>query len=153
MRAKIIFFIFALSFLLFATFFFIFDTSYQKSLEARFYYALNDYDKAYTLADEAFALDGYNRMAATIKSQSKIAMRYLEFIEQAKEYLDKISILVTQRSLSHADKLRIKMMSEVVLEQYKQLAPTVMTDDFLINEAQTYEAKFAVIYEKVTSSL
>lgn len=53
----------------------IFNPSYQKSLEARFYYTIGDYNKAYNLAKEAFEQDLYNRMASAVMIQPQTALK------------------------------------------------------------------------------
>ena len=68
-----------LGFLLLMGSYFFFHPSYQKSLEAKLHYTMGDYQKAYTLSSEAYALEPYNRMANSIMVQSKYALRYVNY--------------------------------------------------------------------------
>ncbi|MBN2782716.1 MAG: hypothetical protein JXQ66_05700, partial [Campylobacterales bacterium] len=43
--------------------YFLINPSYEKSILAKYHYELGEYSKAYTLANEAFSMDVYNRMA------------------------------------------------------------------------------------------
>jgi tRNA U34 5-carboxymethylaminomethyl modifying enzyme MnmG/GidA len=129
--------------------YFLLHPSYQKSLEAKYYYEMGDYKTAYTLANEAFSMDLYNRMAATIMAQSKTSMKYQEYIQQAKQYLKEINAMAAKETLSDADRARIKMMSQIVVDSYKKLAPSVITDKALVKEAEKYYKNFEKLLEKV----
>jgi tRNA U34 5-carboxymethylaminomethyl modifying enzyme MnmG/GidA len=94
-------------------------------------------------------MDVYNRMAATIMAQSTIALKYVEYITQAKEYLKQINEMATQESISSADRARIKLMSEIVTEKYPSLAPSIITDTELVKEAKQYHDDFEKLLEKV----
>jgi tRNA U34 5-carboxymethylaminomethyl modifying enzyme MnmG/GidA len=140
---------FALSFIFAMVVYFVLNPSYEKSLEAKYYYEIGDYTEAYTRASEAFSQDQYNRMASTIMAQSKIAMKYTKYINQAKEYMQEINAMATQETLSDADRAKIKMMSEIMVKSYKKLAPSVITDEALTQEALQYYKDFENLLEKV----
>jgi tetratricopeptide (TPR) repeat protein len=129
--------------------YFLLHPSYEKSLQAKYYYEMGDYKKAYAAANEAFSMDIYNRMAATIMAQSKTSMKYQEYIEQAKRYLKEINEMAAKERLSDADRARIKMMSEIVVDSYDKLAPSVITDKTLVDEARKYHDNFEKLLEKV----
>lgn len=129
--------------------YFLLHPSYEKSLQAKYYYEMGDYKKAYNAANEAFSMDIYNRMAATIMAQSKTSMKYQEYIEQAKRYLKEINEMAAKERLSDADRARIKMMSEIVVDSYDKLAPSVITDKTLVDEARKYHDNFEKLLEKV----
>jgi tRNA U34 5-carboxymethylaminomethyl modifying enzyme MnmG/GidA len=150
MKAKLLFPLLALGFVLAMAIYFMLNPSYQKSLEAKFYYETGNYKEAYRLANEAFHMDVYNRMAATIMAQSQTSMKYESYINQAKEYLQQINAIVSQESLSDADRAKIKMMSQIMVESYKKLAPSVVTDSALVDEARNYYQYFEKLLEKVT---
>jgi len=141
--------LFALSAILAMVVYFLLNPSYEKSLEAKYYYEIGDYKKAYERANEAFSLDVYNRMASTIMAQSKIAMKYKKYINEAKQYLEEINEIVNQESISDADRAKIKLMSEIMVNSYKKLAPSVVTDQALVQEAQEYYKSFEKLLEKV----
>ena len=130
--------------------YFVVHPSYAKSLEAKYFYEIGEYEEAYELANEAFSLDIYNRMAATIMAQSKTSLKYVKYINEAKSYLKEINEIATHETLSDADRARIKLMSEIVVDGYVKLAPSVITDKALVQEAAKYHEKFEKLLEKVT---
>jgi len=150
MKTKLFFPLVALSFILAMAVYFILNPSYQKSLEAKFYYEIGNYKEAYKLANEAFSLDVYNRMASTIMVQSQTSMKYEAYIKQAQEYLAQINEIVAKGSLSDADRAKIRLMSQIMVESYKKLAPSVVTDEELVNKARNYYQNFEQLLEKVS---
>jgi len=130
--------------------YFLLNPSYEKSLEAKYYYKMGEYDRAYTLASEAFGLDVYNRMASTIMAQSTTSLKYVKYIEQAKKYLAMINIMARQESLSDADRAKIKIMSEIMVDSFVKLAPSIITDKELVSHAAKYHDDFEKFLEKVT---
>jgi tRNA U34 5-carboxymethylaminomethyl modifying enzyme MnmG/GidA len=149
MKTKLFFPFLALGFVLAMATYFVLNPSYEKSLEAKYYYETGRYKEAYRLASEAFGLDAYNKMAATIMAQSQISMKYETYIQEAKRYLEEINEMVSQGSLSDAQRAKIKMMSEIMVDSYKKLAPSVVTDEDLVNEARIYYESFEKLLEKV----
>lgn len=129
--------------------YFLVNPSYAKSLEAKYFYEMGKYDKAYDLANEAFSMNIYNRMAATIMAQSKTSLKYKKYIDQAKEYVKAINKISNQQSISDADRAKIKLMSEIVVDSYTKLAPSVITNKALVQEAAMYHNKFEQLLEKV----
>ena len=131
----------------------LFNPSYEKSLEAKYFYSMGEYKKAFALAQEAFSLDQYNRMAATMMAQSQISLEYYAYVEGAKKYLETINKLAQKPSLSEADRAKIKIISEIVIGEYEKLAPSVVTDKKLITDAAHYHELFVQIHEKIISKL
>jgi len=125
------------------------NPSYEKSLEAKYYYETGNYKEALVLANEAFSLDVYNRMASTILAQSKIALKYVAYINDAKKYIKQIDNIATHSTISDADRAKIRLMCEVMIGSYKKLAPSVVTDNELVNSASNYYLKFEKLLEKV----
>ena len=74
-------------------FFFGFSDSYKYSLEAKVKYAIGDYKEAMVLAKKAFDLDPYNKMSFSIIAQSKISIKFLDYIQDGREYLKTIDTL------------------------------------------------------------
>jgi len=142
MKAKISFLPFIFLFFLIVGVFLSFNQSYEKSLKAKYFYETTQYKKAYSLAKESFGLDIYNRMASTIMAQSKIALKYVDFIDEAKRYKLTIDKIANQEFISDADKAKIKMMCEIVIESYVKLAPSVVTDKKLIKQSKYYNDMF-----------
>lgn len=132
--------------------YFIVNPSYEKSLRAKYYYETGEYKEAYTLAKEAFSLDLYNRMAATIMTQSQTSLKYVSYIEDAKKYMKIIDEIARKESISDADKAKMKMMCEIMISAYIKLAPSVVTDDELVEQAAEYYSKFEKLLEKINRS-
>ncbi|MEN4053301.1 hypothetical protein [Sulfurimonas sp. NWX79] len=149
MNAKIFFPFVALGLIIVMVVYFLINPSYEKSLEAKYYYETGKYQKAYELANEAFSIDVYNRMASTIMAQSKTSMKYKKYVDQAKEYLREINTIASKQSISDADRAKIKLMSEIMVDSYVKLAPSVITDEALVKEAATYYKNFEQLLEKV----
>jgi len=150
MKTKILFPAIAAGTLLFMAIYFFTNPSYQKSIEAKYYYETGDYKEAYRLANEAFGIDVYNRMASTIMAQSKTSLKYVAYIEQAKEFMVEINEIAKSDSISDAQRAKIRLMSEIVVDSYVKLAPSVVTNSGLIKEAATYHANFEKLLDKVT---
>ena len=149
MKAKLLIPLTALGLIVSMAIYFLINPSYEKSLEAKYYYETGSYEKAYELANEAFSMDVYNRMASTIMAQSKTSLKYVKYINQAKEYMRRINDIAAKQSISDADRAKIKMMSEIMTDSYVKLAPSVITDRALVQEAAAYHKNFEQLLEKV----
>ncbi|WP_456485914.1 hypothetical protein [Hydrogenimonas sp.] len=125
------------------------NPSYEKAFEAKWHYFLGEYDKAYDLAKEAYDLDRYNRMAFTIMTQTDVARKYLDYIEEGQRYLNIIEKIADHPPISEADKIRIKMICEVMMGRYAMLKPTKLTDKKLIDEARAMYERFKTIYDSI----
>ncbi|MBL1242852.1 MAG: hypothetical protein COA39_000375 [Sulfurimonas sp.] len=150
MKSKYLFPSIALGLVLFMAVYFLLNPSYEKSIEAKYYYEIGEYEEAYSLANEAFSMDVYNRMASTIMAQSKTSLKYVAYIKQAKEYLLQINEIAKHDSISNAERARMKLMSEIILGSYVKLAPSIITDSDLVKEAKKYHDDFELLLEKVT---
>ena len=148
MKSKFLFPSLAVLFLVIMGLFFLINPSYEKSIQAKYYYNTGNYKEAYKLANEAFSIDVYNRMAATIMAQSKTSMKYQKYIQQAKKYMQQINVIASQDSISDADKARMKLMSEIMTDSYVKLAPSVITDKDLVAEAAKYHDDFEKLLEQ-----
>ncbi len=130
-------------------FFFGFSDSYRYSMEARVKYFMGDYQEARELAKKAFDLDPYNKMAFSILAQSKISAELADYILEADNYLKKIEDLTNKQNFSNRDKIKIKMITEVMTQKFQKLNPTVMTDKELYAQCIKRYKKFKTIYEKL----
>jgi len=130
--------------------YFLINPSYQRSIEAKYYYEIGDYKEAYSLAQEAFSMDVYNRMAATIMAQSTTSLKYVAYIDQAKTYFTQINEMANQDNISDADRARMRLMSEIMVDSYVKLAPSIITDEKLVSKAAKYHNDFEKLFEKVT---
>ena len=133
MKNKISIFIAIFLIILFGLFFYS-DNSYKLALEAKFLYENKEYEKALNLSQKALDLDAYNKMAATTLNQSKAAMKFNSYIKNGKEYLERIKKM-SQSSVSKADSERIKMMCDVMIEDFDDLKNSALLDNELKNEA------------------
>ena len=122
--------------------FFYSDNSYKLALEAKFYYESKEYEKAINLSQKALDLDAYNKMAATTLNQSKAAMKFSSYIKNGKEYLDRIKKM-SQNGVSKADNERIKMMCDVMIEDFESLRNSALLDEELKSEALKMKEAFA----------
>jgi len=146
-------FLFSILFIIFSTIFYIFtfNKSYEKSLEAKVYYYLGNYQASYKLAQEAYTIDHYNRMAFTILTQSKNSIKYLNFINDATIYYEQIDKITDKKTLSSEDKMRISMMCKITIDEYDIIMKykTSFTDDDLIHRATVLKNKFQVILDSL----
>ncbi len=133
MKNKLSIFIAIFLIVLFGLFFYS-DNSYKLALEAKFLYENKEYEKALNLSQKALDIDIYNKMANTVLNQSKAAIKFSSYIKNGKEYLERIKKM-SQSSVSKADSERIKMMCDVMIEDFDDLENSVLLDSELKNEA------------------
>jgi len=150
MQNKLLLPILGLATLLFMFIFFLTNPSYEKSLRAKYYYEMGEYKEAYTLANEAFSLDLYNRMASTIMAQSKTSLKYVAYVNDAKKYMKQINEIAAHDSITDADKAKIRLMCNIMIDWYPKLAPSVITDPKLVSEVKKHYNNFEKLLEKVT---
>ena len=141
MKNKISIFIAIFIIALFGLFFYS-DNSYKLALEAKFYYESKEYEKAINLSQKALDLDVYNKMASTTLNQSKAAMKFSSYIKNGKEYLERIKKM-SQNGVSKADNERIKMMCDVMIEDFESLRNSALLDEELKSEALKMKEAFA----------
>lgn len=133
MKNKLSIFIAIFLIVLFGLFFYS-DNSYKLTLEAKFLYENKEYEKALNLSQKALDIDIYNKMANTVLNQSKAAIKFSLYIKNGKEYLERIKKM-SQSSVSKADSERIKMMCDVMIEDFDDLKNSALLDSELKNEA------------------
>ncbi|WP_456450146.1 hypothetical protein [Hydrogenimonas sp.] len=149
MRSKITYLLFAMLLLGGMALFAWTNPSYQKAFEAKWHYFMGEYDEAYRLAKEAYELDRYNRMALTVMTQTEVAEKYLDYIREGAKYLHLIESIAEKEPIDEADKVRIKMMCEVMMDRYEKLTATRLTDDELVARARQIYEKFRVLYDSL----
>jgi len=149
MLSKIVLLVVTFLFLSLSAFYFAGDSSYQNSFESRFYYFIGNYSKAYELAKKAYDEDAYNKMAFTVLTQSKIAKEYEDYIKAGNEYFDKIDKISSEKVYKDVDKVRIKLICEVMIGNYKKLVPTKLTDKELVKNAKKMYEKFKQLYQQL----
>lgn len=149
MNVKVLFPLIALVLVLIMGIYFLINPSYEKSIRAKYYYEIGNYQEALVLAKEAFSMDVYNRMAATIMAQSITSMKYANYVRDAKKYMQEINAIAEHEVISDADKAKIRLICDIMISAYKKLAPSVVTDEQLIKDAAKYYAGFEKLLEKV----
>ena len=150
MNTKFVFPSVAILILFIMSLFFLINPSYKISIEAKYHYEIGEYKEAYTLAHEAFNLDIYNRMASTIMAQSKISLKYINYVDMANLYMKSINEIATHEVISDADKAKIRTICKIMIGSYIKLAPSVITDKELVKKVASYHKKFESLLEKVT---
>ena len=133
MKNKLSIFIAIFLIILFGLFFYS-GNSYKLALEAKFLYENKEYEKALNLSQKALDIDIYNKMANTVLNQSKAAIKFSSYIKNGKEYLER-NKKKRQSSVSKADSERIKMMCDVMIEDFDDLKNSALLDNELKNEA------------------
>ena len=149
MNVKVLFPLIALVLILIMGIYFLINPSYEKSIRAKYYYEIGNYQEALVLAKEAFSMDVYNRMAATVMAQSITSMKYADYVRDAKKYMQEINAIAEHEVISDADKAKIRLICDIMISAYKKLAPSVVTDEQLIKDAAEYYAGFEKLLEKV----
>ncbi|MCF6202004.1 MAG: hypothetical protein L3J42_07790 [Hydrogenimonas sp.] len=149
MQSKITYLLIALSMLAAMAIFAFTNPSYEKAIEARWLYFMGNYDEAYEVAKEAYELDNYNRMAFTVMRQTEVAKKYLDYIREGERYLKLIEDAANHPPLGEADKVRIKLMCEVMIGKYEKLSPTKLTDKELVERAKQIYKKFKTLYSSL----
>ena len=140
----------AFTFLMIMGGYFLVNPSYEKSITAKYYYEIGEYDESYFIAKEAFALNVYNRMASTVMVQSQIALKYVDYINLAEKYMLDINEISLHETVSNADKAKIRIICDIMLGSYVKLAPSVITDKKLVEESAKYYKSFEKLLAKVT---
>jgi len=149
MLSKIYLILFSIVLLGGSAYYFTVNSSYQNSIQARVYYFLGDYEIAYDLAKSSYDMDTYNKMAFTVMVQSKIARSFENYIEQGNIYLKKIDDISSQSDYSDADRIRVKMMCEIMMESFGDLKPSTLTDKVLQENSKKVYTKFKQLFDEL----
>ncbi|WP_169779455.1 hypothetical protein [Campylobacter curvus] len=148
MRAKLVAVFLPIFIIVAGWLFFETNGSYQLSFKAKFYYEIGNFDEAFKLSQRALELDNYNKMASTLVNQSKIALKFTAYINEGKKYLQNIKQM-SQNEVSNADRERIRLMCEIMIEGYSQLQDSPLLDSDLKNEAKNMRENFVKLKNKL----
>ena len=140
-------------FIVFATIFFIFTTTYRLAIEAKYYYILDDYEKAYELASIAYEKEPYNMMAFTVRQQSGVILHLREIIKEAKTTYEQIQAITQSNRLDNSDKVRIKLLCEIIIDKFDELTFPLLDKAYLYDEAKQYRDEFEKILNAVKPTL
>ncbi|WP_024791312.1 MULTISPECIES: hypothetical protein [unclassified Lebetimonas] len=125
------------------------NDSYRLSFEAKYFFEIGDYKKAELLAKKAYILEPYNRMAFTVYTQSKIANEWQNYINDAEKYFKKIEIIANKKNITKQDREKVKIMLEIIIDEYKTLTPSLLLPESLKEKAQKMYRKGKKLYENV----
>jgi len=125
------------------------NDSYRYSLEAKAYYSMGEYDKAYELSKKAYKINRYNTMAFTVLTQSKIALIWVKYIKESDEYFMQINSISNKEIITLSDKIRIKMMLQIIIGQYKNLPHSKLLNKDLENKAKQIYTKAKELYDGI----
>ena len=125
--------------------------SYKLSLEAKVKYLMGDYKDAKVLAKKAYELDPYNKMAFSIITQSKISAKLVDYLQESHKYLEIIKTLSKKSDFSNRDKIKIRMICEVMIAKYNKLGTNIMTDQDLQQAVKKRYMEFKKIHEELFS--
>jgi len=134
--------IIAAIFILFAAIFFSANKPYRLAFEAKFYYQTGDFKKAFELSSEAMSLDAYNKMAATLVNQSRNSLKFRSYLDDGERYASMIKKMSLTQILP-ADKKRILLMCDVMIEGYGELPNSPLVGRELKNDAKNMKENFA----------
>jgi len=127
-------------------FYYIFDKSYILSAEAKKYYAAGDFKEASELAQKAYELNSYNRMAFTVLVQSQESLKWKKYIEETRKYLTFIEGVSYKENISKGDLVRIKMICEISIANHEKLNQNnMMIDTALKTEANRLHQEILAI--------
>ena len=132
----------SLSLILLMCVFFLVNPSYEKSIRAKYYFEVGEYQEALVLAKESFAIDVYNRMAATVMAQTITSLKYVEYINMGEKYIKEIDEIATHEFISDADKAKIRIICEIMIGSYIKISHSVITDKELIKQSENNYQKF-----------
>ena len=134
--------IIAALFIIFAAIFFGANKPYRLAFEAKFYYQTGDFKKAFELSSEAMRLDAYNKMAATLVNQSRNSLKFRSYLDDGERYASMIKKMSLAQILP-ADKKRILLMCDVMIEGYGELPNSPLVGRELKNDAKNMKENFA----------
>jgi len=150
LKTKIFFILLVLITVIAIYFYYLFDKSYMISLEAKKLYRAGDYQSAMDLAQKAYELNQYNRMAFTVLVQSEESLKWVKYIRQTKEYLAFIRQLNEQEEISKGDLLRIKMICEISVADFEKLnQKNRLIDEFLKKDSQRLNQEIVAIRDEL----
>jgi len=125
------------------------NNSYRLSMEAKYFFETGDYKKAEILAKKAYILDPYNRMAFSVYTQSKIAYEWQNYINDSIRYFKRIEQIANKNNITKQDKEKVKIMLEIIIDEYKTLKPSILLPEYLKTKAKEMYMKGKKLYEKV----
>ena len=130
-----------------------YNPSYKLSVEAKYYYTIGEYNMAYNLANESLILREYNTMAFHIKTRSGLTLEVIDFNLESEKFEKRIRNILKKNEISRSDKLRTKMMSDVIISKYYNLSLPMVEDEDIKELALKNLIKFKKINKQVVKAL
>ncbi|MCV6607241.1 MAG: hypothetical protein OIF32_03430 [Campylobacterales bacterium] len=141
----------SIAFILFGFFYFSTNSSYALANEAKSLYEIGKYDEAIELANLAYEKDNYNRMAFTVITQSHESKRWIKFFDESEKFLNRTKDISNQKVVTKADRYEIKLMAELVLEEYLKLGKrNPMISDEFKEKAKYYHNQFQKLHHELS---
>jgi len=132
--------------------YYLLNESYRLSLEAKAYYEFGKYIKAEKLAEKSYKENRYNTMAFTILTQSKVAIKWQNYIKESNEYLLSIESISNKEVITKADKIKIKMMLQIMIGEFKNLPDSKLLNKKLEQKAIKNYKKAVELYNGIFKS-
>ncbi len=88
-------------------------------------------------------------MAFTVMTQSKIAKEWINFIKDSDRYFKEIEKIANKPKITPRDKLKIKMLLEILIGEYKTLKSSLLLPEELKQEAKKRYEKVKKLYEEL----
>jgi predicted transcriptional regulator len=88
-------------------------------------------------------------MAFTIYTQSKIAKEWKLYLQDCENYFKKINEIAKKSNITDKERQRVKLMLEILIDEYKNLKPSLLIDDNLKQKSNQQYLKAKELYEKV----
>jgi hypothetical protein len=82
-------------------------------------------------------------------TQSKIAQDWVRFIQDSKRYFKEIEQIANKPIITKKDRLKIKIMLEILLGEYRTLKPSLLLPKNLKEEAKKRYEKVKRLYEEL----
>lgn len=131
--------------------YFKFNESYELSLKARFYYAIEDYNKTYELSEQALKIREYNTMAFHLSNRAKASINIIDFIEESKNFEVITRAILEKEIQTKGEIAKIKMMCEIILSKYENLNKKFVEDNELLKLAEYYYLKFKKLHGEIVN--
>ncbi|MCR4942639.1 MAG: hypothetical protein K5978_07615 [Campylobacter sp.] len=133
--------------IMFCWFFLETNSSYQLAFKARFYQSVGNYEEALKTSQEALQIDPYNKMAMAVQAKSKKAAPLNKYIKTGEEYLETIRKM-SESEVDKADNARIKLMCEIMIQDYDTIA-NIKVDDELEENAKKTRDNFEKLFNEL----
>ena len=88
-------------------------------------------------------------MAFTVRQQSAVILNLRKIIQEAKQTYAQIQAITDKNHITNSDKVRIKLLCEIIIEEFDELNFPLLDKAHLYDEAKQYRDEF----EKILNAL